>query len=223
MATTRARWTTSTACSSRPSSIAARYRIEVRKPGFGPLRFDVRVQPDARSPSAGTAADSVTAGVELSGTVSTDAQRASRRRASLALYDLTVGVALRSSAPRAAGTAFGVAPPHPPIHADLTPFRDCRRRSGYLLPYRDPVRYRGYLWIFGVAAQKARAPSVFVSTTCCARSPPSFLLFAASDGVARAVRCSRSPATPHRDRVRPAVMTDARRHRRRHRSSGNAA
>jgi hypothetical protein len=53
---------------------------------------------------------------------------------------------------------------------------------GYWMPYRDPVRYRGYLWVMGPVLKGAGALA-FVLDYVFRGSPASFLLFAASDGL----------------------------------------
>jgi hypothetical protein len=50
-----------------------------------------------------------------------------------------------------------------------------------VLPWRDPVRYRGYLWVMGPVLKGAGA-TAFVVDHVLRGSPRSFLLFAASDG-----------------------------------------
>jgi hypothetical protein len=77
---------------------------------------------------------------------------------------------------------FGVAAPHPPIHADLNAVFATIVGIGYLLPYRDPERYRAYLWLMGPLLKGVGA-IVFVLDYARRGSPRSFLLFAASDGV----------------------------------------
>jgi hypothetical protein len=77
---------------------------------------------------------------------------------------------------------FGVAPPQPPIHADLNAVFVTIVGIGYLLPYRDPERYRAYLWLMGPFLKGVGA-IVFVLDYVLRGSPRSFLLFAASDGV----------------------------------------
>lgn len=76
---------------------------------------------------------------------------------------------------------FGVPPPQPPIHVDLNAIFLTSIGVGYLLPVRDPVRYRAYMWIFGVALKAAGAVA-FVLDYLMRGSPASFLLFAVSDG-----------------------------------------
>src|SRR5262245_32559422 len=76
---------------------------------------------------------------------------------------------------------FGVPPPQPPIHADLNAVFVTVVGIGYLLPYRDPERYRAYLWLMGPLLKGAGA-IVFVLDYLLRGSPSSFLLFAVSDG-----------------------------------------
>lgn len=76
---------------------------------------------------------------------------------------------------------FGVPAAVPPIHVDLNAIFVTSVGVGYLLPFKDPVRYRAYLWIFGVALKSAGALA-FVLDYLMRGSPASFLLFAVSDG-----------------------------------------
>ena len=76
---------------------------------------------------------------------------------------------------------FGVTPPMPLIHADLNAIFVTIVGVGYLLPFRDPVRYRAYLWLMGPLLKGVGA-AVFVLDYALRGSPRSFLLFAASDG-----------------------------------------
>ncbi len=76
---------------------------------------------------------------------------------------------------------FGSPPPVPPIFADLDAIFLLAIGIGYWLPYRDPSRYRGYLWVMGPLLKGAGALA-FVLDYLLRGSPPMFLLFAASDG-----------------------------------------
>ena len=76
---------------------------------------------------------------------------------------------------------FGVAPPEPPIHADLNGVFALAIAVGYGLPYRDPDRYRPYLWLMGPCLKGAGA-ALFIGDHFLRGSPASFLLFAAGDG-----------------------------------------
>lgn len=96
------------------------------------------------------------------------------------VYDLVVGAVLLFGTAWMAAT-FGVAAPEPIIHAKLNAIFLICIGLGYALPYRDPARYRGYLWIMGPLLKGAGAAAFLVDYVVNA-SPASFLLFAASDG-----------------------------------------
>ena len=96
------------------------------------------------------------------------------------VYDLVVGAVLLFGTNWMAST-FGVAPPVPVIHAKLNAIFLICIGIGYALPYRDPERYRGYLWIMGPLLKGAGA-AAFLIDYFVNGSPKSFLLFAASDG-----------------------------------------
>ncbi|MGH9199958.1 MAG: hypothetical protein ACRD2A_01830 [Vicinamibacterales bacterium] len=95
-------------------------------------------------------------------------------------YDVSVGIAM-SGGRGLLIDWFGVAAPQPPIHADLNAVFVTTVGIGYLLPYRDPARYRAYLWLMGPLLKGVGA-LVFVLDYLLRGSPRSFLLFAASDG-----------------------------------------
>ena len=97
------------------------------------------------------------------------------------LYDFAVGVSLLFARDFLAAT-FGVPQPVPPIHADLNGLFLIAIAVGYVLPFRDPHRYRGYLWIMGPFLKGAGA-LFFVADHFLRQSPASFLVFAASDGL----------------------------------------
>lgn len=96
------------------------------------------------------------------------------------LYDIVVG-ALLLVAPGALATAFGVPPASPPIFSDLNAVFLLAVGAGYYLPWREPDRYRGYMWVMGPLL-KGGGAAVFVADYLLRGSPASFLLFAASDG-----------------------------------------
>jgi hypothetical protein len=96
------------------------------------------------------------------------------------LYDFVVGACLLLFTSRMAA-AFGVTPPVPPIFGDLNAIFLMAVGVGYWLPYRDPERYRAYLWVMGPLLKGAGALA-FVLDYLLRGSPESFLLFAASDG-----------------------------------------
>ena len=97
------------------------------------------------------------------------------------LYDFIVGAFLLLAADRFA-SLFGVAPASPPIFSDLNGLFLLAVGAGYYLPWREPDKYRGYLWVMGPGLKGAGAAAFLLDYTFRA-SPPSFLLFAASDGV----------------------------------------
>ncbi len=97
-----------------------------------------------------------------------------------ALYDALIGVGML------AGRGwiiewFGVPAPAPPIHADLNGLFALAIAVGYVLPYRDPERYRAYLWIMGPLL-KGGGAALFVADRLLRASPSSYLLLAAGDG-----------------------------------------
>lgn len=96
------------------------------------------------------------------------------------LYDLIVG-ALLLCVPDWLATTFGVPPASPRIFSDLNGLFLLAVGAGYYLPWRDPSRYRGYLWLMGPFLKGAGA-AAFLVDHFLRGSPRSFLLFAASDG-----------------------------------------
>lgn len=96
------------------------------------------------------------------------------------LYDIVVGAVLLFATAWMAAT-FGVAAPVPIIHAKLNAIFLLSIGIGYALPYRDPERYRGYLWVMGPIL-KGGGAAAFLVDYYVNNSPRSFLLFAASDG-----------------------------------------
>jgi hypothetical protein len=96
------------------------------------------------------------------------------------LYDFVVGAFLLL-APGTLASLFGVPPATPPIFSDLNALFLMCIGVGYYLPWRDPLRYRAYLWIMGPLLKGAGA-AVFLLDYLYRSSPRSFLLFAASDG-----------------------------------------
>jgi hypothetical protein len=96
------------------------------------------------------------------------------------LYDGVVGAFLLIAADRLA-SLFGVPPASPPIFSDLNGLFLLAVGAGYYLPWRDPERYRGYLWVMGPMLKGAGA-ALFIIHYASGNSPASFLVFAASDG-----------------------------------------
>ena len=97
------------------------------------------------------------------------------------LYDLCVGAFLLL-APDWMASLFGVSPARPRIFSDLNALFLLAVGTGYYLPWREPEKYRGYLWVMGPGLKGAGA-ATFVLDYVYRGSPASFLLFAASDGV----------------------------------------
>ena len=104
----------------------------------------------------------------------------SRIAALSGLYDAIVG-ALLLSAPGWLASAFGVPPASPRIFSDLNALFLLAVGAGYYFPWRDPSRYRGYMWVMGPFLKGAGALA-FILDYLYRGSPASFLLFAASDG-----------------------------------------
>jgi len=74
------------------------------------------------------------------------------------LYDIVLGAALLAG--RGLLTAlFDISAPSPPIHADLNGLFLLAIGAGYVLPFRRPDRYRGYVWVMGPFL-KDRMPGV---------------------------------------------------------------
>jgi hypothetical protein len=96
------------------------------------------------------------------------------------LYDFIVGAFLLV-APDSLASIFGVPPANPRIFSDLNGLFLLSVGCGYSLPWRDPIRYRGYLWIMGPMLKGAGSVT-FLLDYFLRGSPASFLLFAASDG-----------------------------------------
>jgi hypothetical protein len=101
------------------------------------------------------------------------------------LYDFIVGALLLLIPVQVAGW-FGSPPPSPVINANLNGMFLVAVGAGYLLPYRDPQTYRGYLWVMGPLL-KGGGALIFVLDYLFRGSPVAFLLFAASDGLLAAV------------------------------------
>jgi hypothetical protein len=97
-----------------------------------------------------------------------------------AVYDLLIGAALLLGRPFLV-QLFGLPAPVPPVHADLNGLFTLAIGIGYVLPYRDPERYRAYLWLMGPGLKGAGA-ILFVADYLLRGSPASFLLFALGDG-----------------------------------------
>jgi hypothetical protein len=104
------------------------------------------------------------------------------------VYDLSAGVALLLLRAPITGrvpplaTLLGPSP----VLGDLLGLFLTAVGIGYLLPYRQPLVYRPYLWIFGVALKTAGA-AAFLLDYVMRSASPLMLLFAASDGAVAAL------------------------------------
>jgi hypothetical protein len=96
------------------------------------------------------------------------------------LYDFIVGAFLLLASDQLT-SLFGVPPASPPIFSDLNALFLMAVGVGYALPWREPERYRGYMWVMGPGLKGAGA-AAFVLHYLWRDSPRSFLLFAACDG-----------------------------------------
>ena len=125
------------------------------------------------------------------------------------VYDILIGLSLLLAREQLTAV-FGVPRPQPPIHADLNAIFLLAVGLGYLLPWRDPQRYRGYLWVMGPWLKGAGAFAIVLDYAL-RHSPASFLVFAASDGTLAlvtlwALLSSASTSTPaHRPPLRPGL------------------
>jgi hypothetical protein len=96
------------------------------------------------------------------------------------LYDFLLGIAMLAGR-GLLQSAFALPPPAPPIHADLNGLFLMAVGIGYVWPYRNPDRYRGYLWVMGPLL-KGGGSLLFVADHFLRSSPDAFLLFALTDG-----------------------------------------
>lgn len=117
------------------------------------------------------------------------------------LYDFVVG-ALLLSIPAQVAAWFGSPPPVPPVNANLNGMFLVAVAVGYLLPYRDPERYRAYLWVMGPLL-KGGGALIFLLDYFFRGSPGAFLLFAASDGTLALVTLAALVRTRDRVESRP--------------------
>ena len=96
------------------------------------------------------------------------------------LYDVVVGAHLLL-VPGTLASVFGVPPASPRVFSDLNGLFLLAVGTGYVLPWREPQRYRGYMWVMGPLLKGAGA-LIFLIDYFWRGSPAMFLLFAASDG-----------------------------------------
>jgi hypothetical protein len=96
------------------------------------------------------------------------------------IYDVALGLTLIVGRPLLV-VLFNVPAPAPPIHADLNGLFLIAIGIGYVLPWRQPETYRGYLWVMGPWLKGVGALA-FVVDHFLRHSPDAFLLFALTDG-----------------------------------------
>lgn len=96
------------------------------------------------------------------------------------VYDLLLGLAMLVAAPPLA-RLFGAEAPVPLVNAQLNGVFALALALGYFWAAGDVTARRGYLWVAGVFA-KGLGAVVFVVDHLVHASPPSFLLFATTDG-----------------------------------------
>jgi hypothetical protein len=95
-------------------------------------------------------------------------------------YDLLLALPLLFAA-EAAARAFGAPAPAPLVNAQLNGVFTLTLAAGYFWAAAAPEARRGYFWVAGVLAKGAGA-ALFVADHLRGDSPPSFLLFAVTDG-----------------------------------------
>lgn len=96
------------------------------------------------------------------------------------LYDVVVGALLLLAAPQLAAL-FRSRPIDPPIFGDTNGLFLVCVGLGYWLPWRDPERWRAYLWVMGPLLKFGGA-ALFLRDYWLRDSPETFLLFAFTDG-----------------------------------------
>lgn len=101
------------------------------------------------------------------------------------VYDLALALPMLMM-PEALARVFGAAPPVPVVNAQLNGLFALTLALGYFWCAQDAEARRGYLWVAGVFVKLAGA-ALFLGDHFLRGSPPSFLLFAATDGSIGAV------------------------------------
>lgn len=101
------------------------------------------------------------------------------------VYDLALALPMLV-APEALARGFGAPPPVPLVNAQLNGLFALTLALGYFWCAQDAESRRGYLWVAGVFVKLAGA-ALFVGDHFLRGSPPTFLLFAATDGAIGAV------------------------------------
>jgi hypothetical protein len=96
------------------------------------------------------------------------------------VYDIALGSAILGARSLLQSVA-GLPAPSPPIHADLNGLFLISVGVGYLLPYRRPDLFGGYLWVMGPLL-KGGGCLLFLADHWFRGSPAAFLAFAITDG-----------------------------------------
>jgi hypothetical protein len=96
------------------------------------------------------------------------------------VYDLLLAFPMLL-APVLTARLFGAPEPQPVVNAQLNGMFVLTLAVGYFWAARDVQQRRGYLWVAGVLA-KSLGALLFVLDYVLRASPPTFLLFAATDG-----------------------------------------
>jgi len=97
-----------------------------------------------------------------------------------AVYDIALASGMLL-APVFVARAFGAPDPVPVVNAQINGVFALSLGVGYLWAIRDVAARRGYFWVAGVLA-KGLGGVVFLMDHFLRGSPPSFLLFALTDG-----------------------------------------
>lgn len=100
-------------------------------------------------------------------------------------YDLLLGIAMLFFATLVAGW-FGAPAPIPRVNAELNGVFATALALGYFWAGRDPESRKGYFWVAGVFAKGVGAV-LFLLDYFRGGSPPTFLLFVATDGTLAAL------------------------------------
>jgi hypothetical protein len=118
------------------------------------------------------------------------------------IYDVVIGAGMLVAAADLA-RLFGLPAPDPPVLADTNGLFLVAIGVGYLLPLRDPVRWRAYLWLMGPAL-KGGGALLFLRDYWMRGSPMALLIFALA--VWTLVALVREPAGPEAPPEPPAPL-----------------
>jgi hypothetical protein len=113
-------------------------------------------------------------------------------------YDIALGVGMLFGRDLLQAL-FSVPAPVPAIHADLNGLFLLAVGIGYVLPFRRPDLYRGYLWVMGPLL-KGAGSLAFVLDHFLRGSPGAFLAFAVADGTLAVVTLWALLATRNQNR-----------------------